>query len=82
MLPIAGTVIVTVATATPVSIHGDLYLDLQVNVDGASDPTMLRVPAHTMPPGDDGTRRVPAAGDRLQLQVLLGQVDSVRFVEG
>jgi hypothetical protein len=43
---------------------------------------MLRVPAHTMPPGEDGARRLPATGDRLQLQVLLGQVDSVRFVEG
>jgi len=81
MLPIAGTVDVTIATASPVSIHGDLYLDLQVTVDGGSDATMLRVPAHVMPPGDDGTRRVPAAGDRLRLQVLLGQVDSVRFVE-
>ena len=82
MLPIAGTVIVTVATATPVSIHGDIYLDLQVTIDGESGATMLRVPAHTMPPADDGTRRLPAAGDRLQLQVLLGQVDSVRLLEG
>lgn len=82
MLPIAGTVDVSVSTASPVSIHGDLYLDLQVIVDGADTPTMLRVPAHAMPAGDDGTRRLPAPGDRLTLQVLLGQVDAVRFVEG
>ena len=80
-LPIAGTADVTVSTASPVSIHGDLYLDLQVSVDGDSSPTMLRVPAHAMPAGADGARRVPAAGDRLRLHVLLGQVDAVRFVE-
>lgn len=81
-LPIAGTTIVTIATASPVSIHGDLYLDLQVTVEGDESPTMLRVPAHTMPAGSDGARRVPAAGDRLELQILLGQVDAVRFAEG
>ena len=55
---------------------------LQVLVDGDQGPTMLRVPAHTMPAGEDGIRRVPTEGDRLSLQVLLGQVDAVRFVEG
>ncbi len=80
-LPIAGTTIVTVATASPVSIHGDLYLDLQVLVEGDQSPTMLRVPAHTMPAVADGTRRVPAQGDRLSLQILLGQVDAVRFAD-
>lgn len=81
-LPIAGEVEVVVEAANPLSIHGDLYVDLAVRVPGDSNATMVRVPAHVFAAGDDGSRRVPEVGARLILRVLLGQVDSVRIPDG
>ena len=77
-LPIAGEVEVVVEAASPLTIHGDLYVDLAVRVPGDAAATMARVPNHTFAPGEDGVRRLPSPGDRLILRVLLGQVDGVR----
>lgn len=77
-LPIAGEVEVVVEAANPLSIHGDLYVDLAIRVPGDAAATMVRVPNNTFAPGEDGVRRLPAPGDRLILRVLLGQVDGVR----
>lgn len=76
-LPIAGEATVTVLEAHPISIHGDLYVDLAVLTEGDEAPTMVRVPAHLFsfegePP------RLPAPGTRLVVRVLLGQIDGVR----
>ena len=77
-LPIAGVVQVEVVRAMPVAIHGDLYLDLECRPDGAAGIEALRIPAHLMPREPDAKAVVPQAGDRLELNILLGQVDSVR----
>ncbi|MAD20693.1 MAG: hypothetical protein CMJ52_11210 [Planctomycetaceae bacterium] len=77
-LPIAGEIEVTVAAAAPVSIHGDLYVDLAMLVPGDATPTRARVPASSFPVSSDGERRLPAVDDRLVVRVLLGQVDGVR----
>ncbi len=79
-LPIAGEVEITVESASPCSIHGDLYVDLAARVEGAEAPTMLRIPAQAFPPSDSAPR-LPEPGSRFVIQVLLGQVDSIRPVE-
>ena len=80
-LPIAGEVEVTVASTAPVSIHGDLYVDLGMRVAGDEAATLARVPASAFPQAADGERRLPDVGDRLFVRVLLGQVDAVRPVD-
>lgn len=79
-LPIAGQVEISVESAAPVSIHGDLYVDLVARVEGAESPTMLRIPAHAFPATEE-ERRLPSPGSRFVIQVLLGQVDSIRPVD-
>ena len=49
-LPIAGEIEVVVGSVTPISIHGDAYLDLAIFPPGDPQPTMVRVPARTFPP--------------------------------
>ena len=78
-LPIAGEVEVVVASAAPVSIHGDLYVDLAMRVPGDEAATLARVPASVFPSASGGERHLPAVGDRLLVRVLLGQVDGVRL---
>ena len=80
-LPIAGEVEVVVASAAPVSIHGDLYVDLAMRVPGDEAATLARVPASAFPVAAGGERRLPAVDDRLLVRVLLGQVDAVRCVD-
>lgn len=79
-LPIAGEVEIAVEAATPCSIHGDLYVDLVARVEGTEAPTMLRIPAQAFP-ASDGVPRLPEPGARFLIQVLLGQVDSIRPIE-
>ena len=76
-LPIAGEVLVTVVDANPIQIHGDLYVDLALQTEPGETPTMARVPGHILLI-DGGQPEVPAAGTRLVVRVLLGQVDGVR----
>lgn len=72
MLPLLGSIDVTVLGSTPVEIHGDRYADLVVEgVDGARE--RLRVAAHQAP-------RAPQPGDRLRVRFLLGQVDGVEIL--
>ncbi len=77
-LPIAGEAVVTLLDANPVSIHGDLYVDLAMKTGDDEPPTMARVSAHLFP-ALDGVPQCPAAGARLVVRVLLGQIDAVRM---
>ena len=79
-LPIAGEIEVLVVSVTPVTIHGDAYLDLAILPPGDSQPTMVRVPTRTFPPDAEGHAWAPSAGERIVVRVLLGQVDGVRRV--
>ena len=76
-LPIAGEATVTVLEAHPISIHGDLYVDLAVLTEGDEAPTMVRVPAHLFS-FEGESPRLPAPGTRLVVRVLLGQIDGIR----
>ena len=60
-LPIAGEVEVVVVSAAPVSIHGDLYVDLAMRVPGDEAAPLARVPASTFPVAAEGERRLPGA---------------------
>ena len=75
-LPIAGEVEVVVVSAAPVSIHGDLYVDLAMRVPGDEAATLARVPASTFPVAADGERR-PV----LQRQVLQGKGSYSALIE-
>ncbi|TVQ60702.1 MAG: hypothetical protein EA379_07800 [Phycisphaerales bacterium] len=71
---IAGDVTADVVGVAPVSIHSDLYYDLTLRVDPASDRgLLLRVPSHACP-------RPPTPGDRVRLGLLMGQVSSLQYV--
>ena len=80
-LPIAGEIEVVVGSVTPISIHGDAYLDLAIFPPGDPQPTMVRVPARTFPPDVEGKAWMPSSGERIVVRVLLGQVDGVRRVD-
>jgi len=75
MLPLLGSIDVTVLGSTPVEIHGDRYADLVVEAVGAASGgrERLRVAAHQ-------TSRMPQPGDRLRVRFLLGQVDGVEIL--
>ncbi|MBL9150818.1 MAG: hypothetical protein JNM94_19185 [Phycisphaerae bacterium] len=74
MLPLLGSIDVTVLGSTPVEIHGDRYADLVVEVvGGGSGRERLRVAAHQV-------SRAPQPGDRLRVRFLLGQVDGVEIL--
>ena len=70
-----GSWSVEVKAVRPFTIHGDLYYELHVvrTDDGASQLLALRVPQHAVA-GE------PAAGDRLNLSFLMGQVTSARRI--
>jgi hypothetical protein len=83
-LPAFGNLKGKVLQAQPVSIHGDIYYDLIIEImeimeimelDGQTERGVkLRVPNHLC-------ERPPAPGDCLTLNFLLQQVDSVAFDE-
>jgi len=79
-IPMMGRLEVEVVEVAPVSIHGDVYHDVtgRIRVAGSDDEpraARLRLPSHV-------TRaRVPEPGDRLEVSLLMGQIDGVRFLE-
>jgi hypothetical protein len=72
MLPLVGTVEVTLVGIVPATLHGDRYLDCTIEAAGGREA--VRIPLHAF-------RRHPQPGDRLRLGVLLGQVDSVEILD-
>lgn len=68
-IPLVGAVEVVVDRVTPVSIHGDPYVDLVVAPDGGA-PAAFRVAAQQF-------ESSPAPGDRVRLHLLMSQVDRV-----
>ena len=80
-LPAFGNLKGKVLQAQPVSIHGDIYYDLIMEImeimelDGQTERGVkLRLPNHLC-------ERPPAPGDCLTLNFLLQQVNSVAFDE-
>lgn len=82
MLPLVGQITVRVLQSQPVSIHGDMYYDLVVMLAAVrptdtppapDQPVRLRVPNHLCP-------RPPRLDDVLELNLLMSQVNAVRFV--
>jgi hypothetical protein len=74
-LPMVGTARVTVQAIRDVDLHGDRYHDLAVLPRGVApgmEPSPIRVSASMCP-------RRPEAGDELDLDLLMGQVQAVRF---
>lgn len=74
-LPMLGSVRVVVAAVRDVDLHGDLYFDLAVTPVDAADgapAVAARVPSSSCP-------RRPVAGDEVELEVLMGQVQALRF---
>jgi hypothetical protein len=68
-----GTVRVRVQGARAIDLHGDRYLDLAVVAEGAAEAAGVRVPAALLPGH-------PEPGQRLELELLMGQVQAVRSV--
>ncbi len=78
MLPLAGTISGRVISATPVSIHGDRYLDLLVQTPeqvATDQATRLRVAAHAVAAGET---LVP--GHAVRVTFLMQQVTRVEVV--
>ncbi len=82
MLPLIGTFAARVVGVTPVSIHGDLYADAeleplpavgQLRLSGSR--VRVRIPQHAC---DNG--RFPAAEERVEIELLMGQVTKVRLL--
>ena len=73
--PMVGSWSVEVKAVRPFTIHGDLYYELHVvrTDDVAAQLLALRVPRHAVD-------AEPAAGDRLNVSFLMGQVTSARRV--
>lgn len=71
--PMVGNWSVEVKGVRPFTIHGDLYYELHVvRTDEDSGQVMaIRAPQHAV----EGT---PAAGDRLTVSFLMGQVTSAK----
>jgi hypothetical protein len=78
MLPLIGTVQAVVLSVTPVSIHGDTYIDLLVQTReqaGTASGSRFRVPTHALADG-----REPAPGSVVELQLLMQQVTALRIL--
>ncbi len=71
-LPMMGEARGVVRAATDVDIHSDRYVDVAILLDGERAPLAVRLPSHIC-------ERPPRAGDRIVLQLLMGQPQSVRF---
>ena len=71
--PMIGAWTVEVRGVRPFTIHGDLYYELHVvRTDEPSGQLLaLRVPQHAI-------NREPAAGERLEISFLMGQVTSAK----
>lgn len=74
-IPTFGDVNGKVLQAEQVSIHGDVYYDLVMQLEGQMDQGVkLRIPNHLC-------KRPPVAGDLLTLNFLMQQVNSVAFAD-
>ncbi len=70
-LPMIGTWTVVVNAVRPFTIHGDAYLELHVSHLQDGTEHIVRVPQHA-------AASPPAAGARVTLTFLMGQVTEVR----
>jgi len=70
-LPLVGSVEAIVTAVADALIHGDRYHDLALATDRGR--VAVRVAAHAAP-------RRPAAGDRVRVHLVLGQVDRLEFL--
>lgn len=74
-IPAFGDMNGKVLQAEHVSIHGDVYYDLVMQLEGQMDQGVkLRIPNHLC-------KRAPVAGDLLTLNFLLQQVNGVTFAD-
>ena len=71
-LPLMGRATGTVRAATPIDIHGDRYTDLALLLEGEQTPLAVRIPNNLL-------ERPPNPGDRLTIDLLMGQPQSVAF---
>jgi hypothetical protein len=62
----------TVRGTADADIHGDRYHDIALLLDGEAAPLAVRLPQHICP-------RPPKQGDRITLQLLMGQPQSLTF---
>ena len=83
-LPFIGSVTARVVDASDVSIHGDVYTDATLEPEAAlGAPTLggatvrVRIAAFTC----EGGRR-PREGDRVRVELLMGQVTRVEVLSG
>lgn len=72
-VPLIGSVEVVVRQASPLSIHGDAYVDVLAAPEGAA-ASPFRIPAHQF-------GSLPIPGDRLRLHLLMSQVDRVERID-
>ncbi len=72
-LPLLGTVRVRVQGVRAIDLHGDRYLDLQVVPEGMDAVAGVRMSASLV-------AAPPAPGTRLELDLLMGQVQAARPV--
>ncbi|MDB5296298.1 MAG: hypothetical protein JWO31_2281 [Phycisphaerales bacterium] len=70
-MPMVGSWVVVVNAVRPFAIHGDGYLELHVTNEADGSQHLVRVPGHA-------TAGPVAAGDRVTLTFLMGQVTEVR----
>ncbi|MBX3358495.1 MAG: hypothetical protein KF745_08705 [Phycisphaeraceae bacterium] len=82
MLPLIGTLSATITAIAEVSIHGDLYADAELEPQPApgqlrlaGSRTRVRIPLHACESG-----RFPAANDRVEIELLMGQVTRIRVL--
>lgn len=76
-LPMIGAITATVIDVTTVSIHGDAYYDTLIQTaaqHGTNQGHKLRVPLHACA---ELPNSKPEPGQRLAIQLLMGQVMSV-----
>ena len=72
--PMFGSCRGVVEGVRAVSIHGDIYHDVQVAREDADGVSVVRVPSHAC-------GRPPRAGDRVELQFLMGQASGLEFLD-
>lgn len=73
-LPLIGDAAGRIRAVTRVDIHSDRYFDVALLLDGEQAPIAVRLPAHACP-------RPPREGDRVSIQLLMGQPQAVTFAD-
>ncbi len=72
-LPMTGSWSIEVKSVRPFAIHGDIYWDLLATRIDMPGELSLRVPQHA-------TKVEPAAGQRLKVSFLMGQVTTIAVI--